>query len=330
MTGRTAALAAALMLAAAAPAPAQELKPGANRVTFASEGETLVGDLYLPASYRAGDRLPAVVVTGPWLTVKEQTAGAYARELAERGLATLAFDFRYWGESGGEPRQWEDPDSKIRDIRSAVAFLRTVPAVSGGRIGALGVCFSAGYVAAAAAEDPHIRSVATVAAWLHDSTTLDATFGADEIRRRWAVGRAARERWRASRAVDYVPAHSTTDRTAAMYQVDFYADASRGAIPQWTNRMAVMSWPGWLGLDGPAIGARVAKPLMVVHSDGSALPQNARRFFQSATGPKELVWLEGNHTDFYDRPAYVRPAATALARHFTRTLGAAPASADAP
>jgi hypothetical protein len=192
-----------------------------------------------------------------------------------------------------------------------------------------GVCFSAGYVARATAEDPGIRAMGTVAAWLHDPASLDATFGADEIRRRWTVGRAARERWARERGVDYVPAHSTTDREAAMVNVDFYADASRGAIPQWTNRMAVMSWPGWLGLEGASLGSGISKPLMVVHSDGSALPQNARRFFQEATGPKELVWMEGNHTDFYDRPAYVRPAADALARHFASALGAPPSATAA-
>ena len=47
---------------------------------------------------------PAVIVTGAWTTVTEQMTGIYARELANRGLATLAFDFTGWGESGGEPR----------------------------------------------------------------------------------------------------------------------------------------------------------------------------------------------------------------------------------
>jgi uncharacterized protein len=31
------------------------LKPGINRVTFRSEGETLVGNLYLPANYKSGN-----------------------------------------------------------------------------------------------------------------------------------------------------------------------------------------------------------------------------------------------------------------------------------
>lgn len=43
-----------------------------TRVSFDSEGAELVGDLYLPP---AGERLPGLVVTGSWTTVKEQMAG---------------------------------------------------------------------------------------------------------------------------------------------------------------------------------------------------------------------------------------------------------------
>lgn len=322
MTLRTTLLAAAgavLLAAGAAAAGAQE--PVRQRVTLASGGETLVGDLYLPAGHRPGDRLPAVVVAGPWLTVKEQTAGTYARALAARGIAALAFDFRFFGESGGEPRQFESPVHKGEDLHAALAFLRAHPAVDGARVGALGICFGAGYVARVAAEDPSLASMATVAAWLHDPASLDAVFGADEVRRRRAVGQAALARWEAERVADHVPAHSTTDREAAMFRVDFYADPARGAIPAWTNRMAVMSWPGWLDLDGASYAPRIRAPLMVVHSDGSALPALARRLYDGAAGPKELVWLEGNHTDFYDREPYVTNAADAVARHFRATLG---------
>ncbi len=54
------------------PLQTQNLKPGINQVTFQSEGITLVGNLYLPANYKSGDKLPAIVVAGAWITVKEQ------------------------------------------------------------------------------------------------------------------------------------------------------------------------------------------------------------------------------------------------------------------
>ncbi len=42
--------------------------------TFQSEGETLVGNLYLPATYKAGERLPAIIVTGAWTTLTSSPA----------------------------------------------------------------------------------------------------------------------------------------------------------------------------------------------------------------------------------------------------------------
>lgn len=46
--------------------------PGANEVTFTSEGETIVGTLFLPEDYQEGDALPVIIVSGPWTQVKEQ------------------------------------------------------------------------------------------------------------------------------------------------------------------------------------------------------------------------------------------------------------------
>ena len=104
-------------------------KPGINKVTFQSEGETLVGNLYLPKSYKAGDKLPTVIVTGAWMTIKEQMPAIYAQKLADQGFAALAFDFRSFGESGGKLRDFESPTAKITDIKSAILYLQTVDAV---------------------------------------------------------------------------------------------------------------------------------------------------------------------------------------------------------
>lgn len=79
-------------------------------VSFQSNGVTLKGTLYKPES--ANGPQPAAIVTGAWTTVKEQMSGTYARELAARGVVSLAFDFTGWGESGGERRFVEDLPSR--------------------------------------------------------------------------------------------------------------------------------------------------------------------------------------------------------------------------
>ncbi|OOL13074.1 hypothetical protein BRY73_24935, partial [Ochrobactrum sp. P6BS-III] len=75
-----------------------------QKITFKNRyGITLVGDLYLPKD-RNDKQLPAIVVSGPFGAVKEQSSGLYAQTMAERGFVTLAFDPSFTGESGGEPR----------------------------------------------------------------------------------------------------------------------------------------------------------------------------------------------------------------------------------
>ena len=54
-------------------------------VLFSSNGSLIAGRAYRPAG-RADERRPGVLVTGSWLTVKEQMAAYYATALAERWL----------------------------------------------------------------------------------------------------------------------------------------------------------------------------------------------------------------------------------------------------
>jgi fermentation-respiration switch protein FrsA (DUF1100 family) len=86
------------------------------------------------------ERQPAVIITGSWLTVKEQMADRYARELAARGFTVFTFDFAGFGESGGTPRQAEIPARKIADITAAASFVGNLSFVAPGKVGYLAVC----------------------------------------------------------------------------------------------------------------------------------------------------------------------------------------------
>lgn len=91
-----------------------------QKVTFKNRyGITLAGDLYQPKN-RGNQKLPALVLSGPFGAVKEQSSGLYAQQFAERGFVTLAFDPSFTGESGGEVRDVASPDISTEDFSAAV------------------------------------------------------------------------------------------------------------------------------------------------------------------------------------------------------------------
>jgi uncharacterized protein len=92
--------------------------------------------------------------------VKEQIGAIYAPGLAERGFLALTFDPSYQGESGGEPRDLEDPAARIEDIRCAVDFLTTLPYVDEERIKPLGICAGGGCAINAALTEYRFKAVA--------------------------------------------------------------------------------------------------------------------------------------------------------------------------
>lgn len=295
------------------------MNPGKNNIAFTSEAEELKGHLFLPQSYKEGSKLPAVIVTGSWTTVKEQMPDLYAARLSEKGFAALTFDFRFYGESGGQPRQYESPQNKIKDIKNAVSFLETLDSVDPDKINALSICASAGYMASAVAEDPRFHSFVAVAPWLHDAELVKEIYGGEEgVQEKITRGNKAREKYEQTKEVDYVPACSATDPLAAMYgdAFDYYLNPKRGAISEWKNQFAVMSWPEWLQFSAMPKAQDIKVPALFVHSHEAAIPQGAQKFFDRITSKKDFFWTQGTQFDFYDQDEQVTKSVALATLHF--------------
>jgi dienelactone hydrolase len=72
-------------------------------IVFWSNGVPLAGRFYRNTS-RVDEKQPGVIVTGSWLTVKEQMPAVYAKKLADAGYTAFTFDFSGFGESQGIPK----------------------------------------------------------------------------------------------------------------------------------------------------------------------------------------------------------------------------------
>jgi hypothetical protein len=288
-------------------------------ILIPSGGTTLAGRVYRRTD-DPFERQPGVLVTGSWLTVKEQMADRYAAALAARGYTAITFDFAGWGQSGGELRQVEQPARKVADIVAAAAYASTLSLVRPGGIGYVGVCASAQYALAAIAQGARIGAFASVAGWFHDTASVAPFYGGPPgVAARLRRAGTATEHYLRTGELTTVPAYEAgNDRAGMFFELDYYADPARGAVPAWPNQMAELSWLPWLTFDGLASAAGVSVPTLFVHSDGCVFPDHIRTLRSSLRGPVEVAWGEGGQTDFYDQPSQVDFAVSAVDTHLSK------------
>ena len=282
-----------------------------RKVTFTNRyGITLVGDLYLPKD-RGDRRLPAIVISGPFGAVKEQSSGLYAQTLAERGFATLAFDPSYTGESGGFPRNVASSDINTEDFSAAVDFIGLHTAVDRERISIIGICGWGGMALNAVAVDKRVKAVAV--STMYDMTRLMSRGYNDSVtlaERTQTLEDLSRQRWEdaANDTPEYGPPMNELEGGEAQFLVDYhdYYKTPRGFHPgsvnsnaSWTvtNPLSFMNMPILNYIDEIA-----PRPILFVHGENAHSRYFSETAYAAAAGPKELVIVPGaNHTDLYDR-----------------------------
>lgn len=301
-----------------------------QKVTFVNRyGITLAADMYRPKG--AAEKLPAIAVSGPFGAVKEQAAGLYAQEMAERGFMTIAFDPSFTGESGGMPRRVASPDINTEDFSAAVDFLSVQPDADPDRIGIIGICGWGGLAINAAANDPRIK--AAVASTMYDMcrVTSNGYFDADNnTEARYRLKEVlAEQRTEDYRSGHYSRAGGVIDPLpddAPQFVKDYYDyyKTSRGfhqrsgnSTDGW-NMTSALPFVNFTLLDR---ADEIRNAVMVVHGEKAhSLYFGKDAFGQLKGNNKELFIVPGaSHTDLYDRTDII-PFAE-IEKYFNKYLG---------
>lgn len=137
----------------------QGLSECSNReeVVFDVDGTPVHAWLYLPEelSHPVG----CVVMAHGLGGTKEMLLDNYATRYREAGLAVLVFDYRFLGQSEGEPRQLVWIPHQQRDYEAAVEYARSLEQIDSTRIGLWGTSLSGGHVVVLASRDHEIAAV---------------------------------------------------------------------------------------------------------------------------------------------------------------------------
>lgn len=283
-----------------------------QKVSFKNRyGITLVADLYLPKN-RAASGNPAVVLSGPFGAVKEQSSGLYAQTMAERGFITLAFDPSYTGESGGEPRNIASPDINTEDFSAAVDFIGLRPEVERERIGVIGICGWGGMALNAVASDKRVKAV--VASTMYDMTRVMSKGYNDTVtpeQRSKTLEQLSRQRWvDAEKGTPaYQPAYNAeVGANSPQFMIDYH---DYYATPRGYHKRAVNSKNAWSQTTPIAfmnmpiltyIAEIAPRPVLLIHGEKAHSRYFSETAFAAAAQPKELMIIPGaSHVDLYDR-----------------------------
>lgn len=291
----------------------------------------LAANLHLPDNADSSAQLPAVVLSTPGSSVKEQIGATYASRLAAHGIAALVLDPAHQGQSEGEPRDLEDPYRRGEDISYAIDALTTNPGIDLQRIGVLGICAGGGYAVHTARTDHRIKAVGTVVpvnignafrslSPNDPAAALDAL--ADARTEEARSGEMTRLNWLPDTLEDAEAAGLTDiDTTEAIT----YYRTERGSNEHSTNRRLLRSDSLLLGYDAFHLADQLmTQPLQVILAGrigNTGSYDMGMQLWKLAPNPVDLMVIDGaGHYEMYDEPAYVDAAIERLTSFYANNM----------
>lgn len=267
-------------------------------VTFSSDGADCAAWLYRPD----GDGpQPIVIMAHGFSCTRDQRLDAFAERYVDAGMGVLLFDYRFFGASGGEPRQLLDIPAQLDDWRRAIAFARTIDWADRDRVALFGSSFSGGHVVRLASEDSGIAAIVSQCPFSDGLATL-SVLGWRNVATLAAHALADQVGAWLGRPPHYIPAVAPPGKLAVMATEDsqggFAKITATGTL--WQNRVAARIGLH-VGLYRPARRAsRVRCPALWTIADKDSLCPAGRTATLAAKAPRaEIIRYPEGHFDIY-------------------------------
>jgi dienelactone hydrolase len=244
---------------------------------------------------------PIAVLAHGFGGVRTARLWAFAERFAAAGVAALVFDYRHFGDSGGEPRQLLDINRQLDDWRAAVAFARGLEGTDPERVAVWGTSFSGGHVTVIAGEDHRLAAAISQGPFLDGVWALRAA-GPRNILRLTVAGLRDEARRLRGRPPFMLPVVGPPGSVAAMNSPD--AEPGYRALfdddSQFRNEVAAR-----IGLKVGTYrpirhAARIACPWLVCVADRDAVTPPEPALAAAAKAPRgEVRRYDVGHFDIY-------------------------------
>jgi len=277
----------------------------ANRqdVTFRSGESSCSGWLYLPDSEGP---VPLVILGHGLGAVREMRLDAYAQTFAEAGLGALAFTYRHFGDSGGDPRQVISIKDQLVDWEAALAFAKSTPEIDAGRLAVWGSSFGGGHAITIAARHPELAAAVSQCPFT-DGVASARQYGVvSSIKAMPALGRDLFAAVTGREPV-LIPIAAPAGQVGLMNAPDAL-DGYLGLVPeeaQFQNEAAPRIIPKLIGYRPGRSAARVEMPMLFCVSMNDTVAPSGPTLRYAAEAPLgEIRRYAAGHFDFYTGRAF--------------------------
>lgn len=284
-------------------------------ITFTSKGLHCSGWLFVPEGLQ-GQKAPTIVMGHGFTGVKEMGLADFAERFAAAGFVTLVFDYRYFGESEGEPRSQLFPLEQVEDFRNAVTWVSDQPEVDPQRIGLWGTSYGGGVVTYVATFDKRIKAVVAQV----PSTVSPENRRAMNPERWDSVGefllRDRIERYKTG-AVNYMNVVAPEGEPCVLPGQETYEEFMALVPPEstWRNQITLESLEKIREFDPVSLIHLMAPTalLLIPAEKDALLPIDAvKAAYQKAQEPKDIIVLSIKHFDIYREPWLSKAADAAI------------------
>jgi fermentation-respiration switch protein FrsA (DUF1100 family) len=287
---------------------------GRREVRIGVGGTELAAWLYQPTG-SAPEGVPCVVLAHGFSGVRDMQLERPAERFAEAGFGALVFDYRHFGDSGGEPRQVVSVADQYEDWDAAIAFAQQLEWVDRTKVALWGTSFCGGHVIDAAVRHPEVVAVIAQAPFVDGLSQLLRTPPAIGLRLAFDGIRDEMRRLR-RRPPLLVPVTAPSGRYAVLPDPHVW-DSIPVVVPEdstWRNEVAARIALR-LGFHRPGLHARRVKcPLLVQVLDGETVLSKRAAERAARRSPRgELRHYGGlNHFDVYVGEGFERLVADQL------------------
>ena len=246
---------------------------------------------------------PAIVMTHGFAAVKAGGITPFAERICREGFTAIAFDYRQWGGSSGQPREEVSVPRQREDYRTVIDWALAEPDIDPARVFIWGTSFSGLHVVEIAATDTRLRG-AIAQNPLVDGLAGTTTAAPSRLLHLFAVGIMDRVGSLLGRPPRYIP--------AGVAPGEFGAIANEQAFggleiirpidgTEWHNRVAARSILGIAAHRPVRKAADIRCPILLVVGENDTIAPAGPPLRVADRAPKgELYRSRGGHYDVYE------------------------------